>query len=98
MNTTIFRLLPILLAAVMVGGCASTHPDPETAKRCEDGIAQADAEFNGAQAEGLGAAVEMIKASALINAARVQRELGKFPNCVDKVGRARAYIADARKR
>jgi hypothetical protein len=97
MTDTKLRLLPFLLTAVLLGGCA-THPDPDAAKSCEDGIAAADAEYNQANADGFGGAVEMVKASALINAARVQKEFGKFPNCVDKIARARAYIADASKR
>lgn len=94
----IFLLSSALFVAVLSSGCASTHPNPDAAKQCEEGIAAADAEFNQAQAEGFGAALEMMKASALINAARVQKEFGKYPNCVDKVERARAYIADAKKR
>ena len=98
MTMKLTRILPMLATAALLGGCASTHPDSETAKQCDEALAQADAEYNQAQADGLGAAVEMVKASGLINAARVQKEFGKYPNCVDKIERARAYIADAKKR
>ncbi len=91
------RLLPWVVAAILAAGCAS-HPESDVGRQCADGLAQADAEFNQAQAKGPGDSITLIKASALLNAARVQKEFGKYPNCVKKVERARAYIAEAAKR
>ena len=41
---------------------------------------------------------EITKAATLLTGARIQSGFGKYPNCVDKVRRARAYIARSRRK
>jgi len=49
-----------------------------------------------AKAKGFDGTVEYTKAASLLGAAKIQFEFGKYPNCIDKVQRARAYIAKSR--
>jgi len=42
--------------------------------------------------EGFGGTVDYTKAASLLGAAKIQEEFGKYPNCVNKVKRARQYI------
>lgn len=51
-----------------------------------------------AKAKGLGGTWEITKAATLLTGARIQSGFGKYPNCVDKVRRARAYIARSRRK
>jgi hypothetical protein len=41
--------------------------------------------------------VDWTKAASLLSAASIQQEFGKYPNCVDKVRRARYYIEQSQK-
>jgi hypothetical protein len=36
------------------------------------------------------------KAAGLLSAAKIQSEFGKYPKCIEKVERARAYTAKSR--
>ena len=65
---------------------------------CESGLRQAYHELNAAKSKGLGGTWEATKAATLLAGAKVQSEFGKYPNCIDKVRRARAYIARSRKK
>ena len=80
-----------LLAAVSLGGCAG-NPTSDVAKQCRDGLAVAYQELDFAKAKGFEGTVEYTKAAGLLTAAKVQQEFGKYPNCVEKVDRARAFI------
>ena len=51
-----------------------------------------------AKAKGLGGTWEITKAATLLTGAKIQSEFGKYPNCVDKVRRARAFIARSRRK
>jgi hypothetical protein len=62
------------------------------ARQCENGLSVAYQELDFAKARGLDGTVEYSKAVGLLTAARVQSEFGKYPNCVEKVDRARAFI------
>jgi hypothetical protein len=87
----------LLVAALMicslfvVAGCAG-NPNSSLARQCENGLSAAYQELDFAKSQGLGGTVEYSKAVGLLTAAKVQSEFGKYPNCVEKVGRARAYI------
>ena len=65
---------------------------------CENGLKRANHELDLAKAQGLGGAWEITKAATLLTGAKVQQEFGKYPNCADKVRRARAFIARSRKK
>jgi hypothetical protein len=64
---------------------------------CENGLKAANRELDLAKAKGLGGTWEITKAATLLTGAKVQSEFGKYPNCIDKVRRARAFIARSRK-
>jgi hypothetical protein len=83
--------------ATLLAGC-SARISSDAAQQCSEGLSAAQAELEKAQADGIGDAVSLTKAASLLTAAAVQKQFEKYPNCVDKVQRARAYIADARRR
>ena len=76
-------------------GCAG-DPGSSQARQCENGIGIAYKELDFAKAKGLDGTVEYSKAAGLLTAAKVQFEFGKYPNCIDKVDRARAFIGRSR--
>jgi hypothetical protein len=89
------------LAALMIcsltvaAGCAG-NPHSSLARQCENGLSTAYKELDFAKAKGLDGTVEYSKAAGLLTAAKVQFEFGKYPNCIDKVDRARAFITRSR--
>lgn len=83
-------LLPLLLLA----GCAG-NPVGSEAEQCRKGLQVAYQELDFAKGKGLEATWEYTKAAALLGAAKVQEEFGKYPNCIIKVKRARQYIQRA---
>ena len=83
------------LSVLLLAGCAG-NPVGTEAEQCRKGLDAAYQELNAARAEGLEAGVAYTKAAALLGAARVQEEFGKYPNCIIKVQRARQYIQQAR--
>lgn len=91
-----------MLAGVMLlmAATAAAHaegPKGSRAAECENGLKAASRELDLAKAKGLGGTVEITKAATLLAGAKVQSEFGKYPNCIDKVRRARAFIARSRK-
>jgi len=83
----------ILVSSVLfvVIGCAG-NPNSSLAKQCNTGLNTAYEELDYANTHGFAGTVEYTKAASLLGAAKVQLEFGKYPNCIDKVNRARAYI------
>ncbi len=81
----------------LVAACAGPPKDAELAEKCELGLKAAYAELDWAKAKGLSGTVDWTKAASLLSAASVQQEFGKYPNCVDKVNRARYYIKQSQK-
>jgi len=75
----------------LVVGCAG-NPNSSIALQCESGLEIAYKELDLAKAKGFSGTVEYTKAASLLGAAQIQNEFGKYPNCIDKVDRARAYI------
>jgi hypothetical protein len=55
-------------------------------------LSMAYAELDRARANGFDGTVEWTKAAGLLTAAKIQQQFGKYPNCIDKVRRARYYI------
>jgi hypothetical protein len=84
----------VLLAAT--AGCAG-NPNSSLATQCEDGLRVAYRELDFAKANGFAGTVEYSKAAGLLTGAKVQQEFGKYPNCIEKVQRAREYIVKSRK-
>ena len=86
----------LTLIAAFTSGCAG-DPNSSQAAQCNEGLSVAYKELDYAKANGLDGTVEVTKAASLLGAAKIQEEFGKYPNCIDKVHRARAYLAKSRK-
>ena len=85
-NNIIFLFLVVSLYA-----CAG-NPNSKIANQCRNGLADAYEKLDYAKVNGFSGTVEYSKAASLLAAASIQEEFGKYPNCVDKVNRAREYI------
>jgi len=87
--------LAVTVCATMIAaGCAS-NPNASLARKCEQGLSIAYKELDFAKAKGFEGTVEYTKAAGLLSAAKIQFEFEKYPNCIDKVQRARAFIAES---
>ncbi len=86
-----YKILTLAALIVAITGCAG-NPASSLAQQCHEGLAVANQELNYAKTKGLDGTVEYTKAASLLGAAKIQEEFGKYPNCIDKVRRARAYI------
>ena len=86
----------LTLVAALTAGCAG-DPNSSQAARCDEGLRVAHKELDTAKANGFDGTVEVTKAASLLGAAKIQDEFGKYPNCINKVQRARAYLAKSRK-
>jgi hypothetical protein len=92
----------VIVAAMLgvlgaIGACQGPPKDSALASQCESGLKAAYEELNFAKANGFGGTVDWTKAASLLSAASIQQEFGKYPNCVDKVKRARYYIGQSQK-
>jgi hypothetical protein len=85
----------LICSLAVAAGCAG-NPNSPLARQCENGLSIAYKELDLAKAKGFDGTVEYSKAAGLLTAAKVQFEFGKYPNCVEKVDRARAFIARSR--
>jgi hypothetical protein len=85
----------LLSAGIFLAACSGTA-SPGQVNACKNGLSQAYSEFERAKADGFGGAVAMTKAGSLLSAAKIQQQFEKYPNCIDKVQRARHYIRQAR--
>lgn len=94
MRSIFVTVLTLFLA--VIAGCAG-NPDSSLATQCENGLEVAYKELDYAKANGFDGTVEYSKAASLLGAAKIQSEFGKYPNCIEKVQRARAYIGKSRK-
>ena len=84
------------LALFVCAGCAG-NPNSSLAHQCENGLSVAYKELDYAKTKGFDGTVEYTKAAGLLSAAKIQAEFGKYPNCIEKVDRARAYISKSQK-
>jgi hypothetical protein len=84
-------LLGLLLTACS-GNVTSDH-----AIQCSDGLKAAEAELEDAKLKGFSSSISWTKAANLIIAANVQKQLERYPSCIDKVRRARLYIRDSQR-
>ncbi len=94
MRTVIVIVFTLFLAVPSAYAGSSNR---SLAKECENGLKLASRELDLAKAKGFGGTVEITKAATLLTGAKIQSEFGKYPNCIDKVRRARAFIAKSRK-
>lgn len=90
MKSITFHIAITAVVAVATG-CAG-NPNSSLADQCHDGLSAAYSELDYAKTSGLDGTVEYTKAASLLGAAKIQYEFGKYPNCLDKVNRARAFI------
>ena len=87
----------IFLTMFIIAGC-ETNPSSASARQCLSGIKAAKAELNFAKTQGFSGTVEYTKAATLITGASIQYEFGKYPNCINKVKRARRFIRNSQKK
>ncbi|WP_019556465.1 hypothetical protein [Thiomicrorhabdus arctica] len=85
------KILAVSLFTFLIAGCAG-NPNSSQAMQCENGLKVAYEELDFAKAHGFDGTVEYTKAASLLGAAKVQQQFDKYPNCIDKVERARTYI------
>ena len=87
----------VLSIALFFYGCAGAPKNPELAGQCDKGLQSAYEELDYAKTKGFDGSVNWTKAASLLSAAKVQQQFGKYPNCVEKVKRARYYIKESHK-
>ena len=83
-----------LILAVGLVACTSKF-DAEQHKACARGIEAGYVALQKTENLDLGGTVQWTKAASLLSAAKVQLEFERYPNCLDKVARARAYLKSA---
>ncbi|MDH5371140.1 MAG: hypothetical protein OEW99_14025 [Gammaproteobacteria bacterium] len=83
-----------LFTIFLIAGC-ETNPASKSALQCQDGLKLANKELNFAKAKGFSGTVEYTKAAGLLTGASIQYEFGKYPNCINKVKRARRFIKNS---
>jgi len=87
----------LISAAFCLGlGSCGRMPHMSQAEACASGLDRAFTELDDAKAKGFSGTVSWVKAASLLSAAKVQQQFEKYPNCIDKVHRAREYIRRAR--
>ena len=91
------KVAAIIGVAVSIAGCPGPPKNPDLAEQCENGLEIAYQELDFAKARGFGGTVAWTQAASLLSAASVQKEFRKWPNCIDKVHRARYYIEQSQK-
>lgn len=80
-----------VLSFIALNSCSGIY-NPKLAKQCSQGLEIANRELNAAKTQGFGGTVAWTKAATLLAAAEIQQQFDKFPNCINKVQRARRYI------
>ena len=85
-----------VLALSLGTGCTGNVQSSQQGRLCSQGLDAAYEELRLARADGLGSTVDLTKAGSLLTAAKVQYAFEHYPNCIDKVRRARIYIKNAR--
>ena len=86
-------LKAMALVSVLAAAACSGASNSGLARQCGNGLASAYKELDYAKAKGTTGNINYGKAASLLAAAKVQQQFEKYPNCVDKVKRARHYIA-----
>ena len=94
---TAAKLALIGAIAASISACPGPPRDPQLAEQCERGVKVAYQELDFAKANGFSGTVAWTQAASLLSAASIQEEFRKYPNCIDKVKRARYYIEQSQK-
>ncbi len=89
-----FAALAVMAVSLLVISC-SGRIATEEGHQCSEGLRLAYEELDLAKVKGFSGTVAWSKAASLLSAASVQKEFEKFPNCLEKVTRARAYIKES---
>ncbi len=82
----------LVVLALLLASCAGTTPKPRLANQCHQGLNAGFSELDLAKANGFSGSVSWAKAATLLSTAKIQQQFDKFPNCVNKIKRARYYI------
>lgn len=97
LSKRVLRTAAAVAAGGVINACSGPPKNAALAEQCENGLKTAYQELDFAKAKGFDGTVDWTKAASLLSAASIQQEFGKYPNCVDKVRRARYYIAQSQK-
>ncbi len=85
------------LLLALFTNCAGVPNSPQLATQCEQGLHSAFHELDQAKVNGFGGTVSWTKAATLLSTAKIQQQFDKFPNCINKIKRARFYLKDSQK-
>ena len=88
------RLATAFLLGLLLTACAGNITGDHSLQ-CSQGLNAATAELEEAKVKGFSGSISWTKAANLIIAANVQKQLERYPSCIDKVRRARLYIQDS---
>lgn len=88
--------LCLVSIAALTAACSGRIASDQ-AVQCSEGLKTAYGELEDAKVKGFSGTLAWSKAASLLTAASVQKEFEKYPNCVDKVERARLYIREAQR-
>ena len=80
------------LLFVVLSGCAAKQLGRDS---CATQLEIAWKELDIAKTEGFAGSVSYTKAVGLLSAAKFQQSIERYDSCLDKVSRARVYIAEA---
>lgn len=92
------KIATVLLALPLFSTLVSCAARPEMARlsmECNYGIDLAYRELDYSASKGLNGTISWMKAASLLTAAKTQQQFEKYPNCIDKVQRARFYISQS---
>ncbi len=84
----------VIVLSVGLAACTRKF-DAEQHEACARGIEAGYVALKKAEDLDLGGTVQWTKAASLLSAAKVQLQFERYPNCLDKVARARAYLKSA---
>ena len=76
-------------------GAAQAAGSLATEEECKKGLEAANKELDAAKVKSPAGSAYITKAAGLLAGAKVQQEFGKYPNCVNKVKRARYHLKRA---
>lgn len=84
-------IVVVCLAMCGLIGCARNPASPQ-AEQCRELLEAAYADLDLANTSNVSGAADVTSAAGLLSAASFQKQFGKYPNCIDKAGRARALL------
>jgi len=88
------KILTVSASLLILSACSTTH-SPKLVASCAQALDKATQEYATAESLGFRDTSKMSKASSLIAAAKIKQQEDKYPNCINKVQRASAYIRQA---